>query len=254
MSGHEFHLDREVFIRAQRSTVWKYFSDSERFARWWGAGSRIEPRVGGAMTIRYPNGDSVSGQVQEIVEGERIVFSYGYDQPGKPFGPGATRVQFELRDRAAGTLLSLRHTFSDAANRELHVDGWRYQLATFAHIVCEEQHAALPQVLGNWMSAWNEADADARSRALAACASESVQFVDRYGSATSRAELAALISNARKFLPVQLRFFGKARQTSGVALAEWEAVGPDGKVMMRGTNVFDLSGDGKIERAVGVGM
>ena len=30
-------LDRDLTIRARRETVFRYFTDSERFAKWWGA-------------------------------------------------------------------------------------------------------------------------------------------------------------------------------------------------------------------------
>ena len=52
--SHE--LERTVTIRAERATVFRYFTDSERFAAFWGAGSRIDPRAGGDVHIRYPNG------------------------------------------------------------------------------------------------------------------------------------------------------------------------------------------------------
>ena len=42
-----FSLEREILIHAGRETVFRFFTDSERFARWWGPGSRIEPRVAG---------------------------------------------------------------------------------------------------------------------------------------------------------------------------------------------------------------
>ena len=32
---------RTVVICAPREAVYRYFTDSERFARWWGTGSRI---------------------------------------------------------------------------------------------------------------------------------------------------------------------------------------------------------------------
>ena len=36
----EHSLERTVFIAATRATVFRFFTDSERFAAWWGAGSR----------------------------------------------------------------------------------------------------------------------------------------------------------------------------------------------------------------------
>ena len=36
-----------VRIEADRETVFRYFTDSGRWAAWWGAGSTIDPRPGG---------------------------------------------------------------------------------------------------------------------------------------------------------------------------------------------------------------
>jgi len=44
MTDLAFSLERTITIRAQRSTVFRFFTDSERFARWWGKGSEIDPR------------------------------------------------------------------------------------------------------------------------------------------------------------------------------------------------------------------
>ena len=40
-------LDRTVTIQAPPETVFRFFQDSARWARWWGAGSTIDPKVGG---------------------------------------------------------------------------------------------------------------------------------------------------------------------------------------------------------------
>jgi uncharacterized protein YndB with AHSA1/START domain len=72
------YLDREITICARRETVFRYFTDSERFAKWWGQGSQIDARPGGAVTIRYPNAVTVTGEVKEIDPPSKIVFTYAY--------------------------------------------------------------------------------------------------------------------------------------------------------------------------------
>ena len=44
-----FVVERTVLIAARRETVFDYFTDSARFAAWWGKGSTIDPRPGGAL-------------------------------------------------------------------------------------------------------------------------------------------------------------------------------------------------------------
>ena len=70
-------LDRTVLIRADRDLVFRFFTDNARWAAWWGAGSSIDARRGGRVFIRYPGGVEVSGEVVEIAEPERLVFTYG---------------------------------------------------------------------------------------------------------------------------------------------------------------------------------
>jgi len=50
MTALPHSLNRAVVIRARRETVFRFFPDSTRFAAWWGSGSAIEPRPGGAVT------------------------------------------------------------------------------------------------------------------------------------------------------------------------------------------------------------
>ena len=71
----EFALEKTVLICAKRETVFRYFTDPDRWAAWWGAGSSIEARPGGAMLIRYPNGVTASGRVVEVTPPEGIVFT-----------------------------------------------------------------------------------------------------------------------------------------------------------------------------------
>ncbi|MBL8731777.1 MAG: SRPBCC domain-containing protein, partial [Planctomycetes bacterium] len=56
-------LTRSLVIHAPAAVVFRYFTASDRFARWWGAGSTIDGRVGGAVRIVYPNGIVAGGSI-----------------------------------------------------------------------------------------------------------------------------------------------------------------------------------------------
>jgi uncharacterized protein YndB with AHSA1/START domain len=71
-------LDRTLVIHAPRDIVFRFFTDTPRWASWWGAGSTIDPRPGGRMFIRHPNGAEVTGEVLELQTPEQIVFTFGY--------------------------------------------------------------------------------------------------------------------------------------------------------------------------------
>jgi uncharacterized protein YndB with AHSA1/START domain len=246
-------LDRDVLIRAQRATVFRYFTDTARFAAWWGTGSEIDPRPGGAVLIRYPNGVEAGGEVLEIAPERRIVFTYGYRDPAKPIAWGASRVTIALEDRADGTLVRLRHEFTEAGALDQHVPGWWYQLAVFAHVVANEQHAGVLAHADAWFAAWTTDDAAERERQLAACTTPGVEFRDAHGCVRGQGELLAHIAAVRRHFPgVALVRAGEPRQAHGCALVGWELRKGDGAAVARGTNVFDLAPDGRIQRAVGI--
>ena len=133
-----FSLEREVVICASRATVFRYFTESERWARWWGQGSRIDPRPGGAMLIVYPGGSTAEGTVESIEPVERIVFTYGYNRPDTPIPPGGSRVTITLTETKAGTRVVLKHDVATEAIRGEHAAGWRYQMSVFADVVSRE--------------------------------------------------------------------------------------------------------------------
>jgi uncharacterized protein YndB with AHSA1/START domain len=252
MPSLEHSLERSVLIRASASTVFRFFEDSQRFADWWGPGSRIDARPGGAVVIVYPNGVTASGEVLEVDEDRRIVFTYGYDDPGKPIPPGASRVTISLEEVAEGTLVRLRHELPDAATRDHHVPGWRYQLAVFANVAAREQHGGAAALVDGYFAAWGEPDASVRLRTLAAVVTPDVTFRDAFGCIRGRDDLTDHVAAVQVHMPgLCLERSGDVRQCQGAALADWIAVAKDGAPRGRGTSVFELAPDGRIRSVVG---
>jgi len=252
MSGLDFTLDRTVTIAARRETVFRYFTDSERFAAWWGAGSRIEPRPGGIVQIRFPNAIEAGGEVIEIVPPERIVFTYGFAS-GQPIPTGASRVTVALEETPAGTLVRLHHELPNAEVRDEHVQGWRYQLSVFANVVAKEAHAGAGSLADRFFACWGETDAARRRAELAAVALEELSFRDPYSCTSGIDDLNAHIAASQRFMPgVVLERQGEARICQGVALVDWAVKGPDGNPRAKGSNVFELAADGRIARVTGL--
>lgn len=248
-----FSLDRTIEIRARRATVFRFFTDPARWARWWGEGSSIEPAVGGQVRIVYPGGERASGVVRELVPDERIAFTYGYDAPGRTIAPGGSLVTITLEERVGGVRLVLRHDVAKAEVRDEHVQGWRFQLARFVFVIGEDLHAGAGDAVAAWFAAWAEPDADRRRALLAPAVSPEVRFRDPNGDVYSLDELVIQIGAAHKFMPgIKLEARGKVRRVHDVALIDWAAVKPDGTTAMSGTNLVRLAIDGKITEVVGV--
>ncbi|HEY7289884.1 MAG TPA: SRPBCC domain-containing protein [Vicinamibacterales bacterium] len=244
-------LNRTVIIRATPDIVFRFFTDSARWASWWGAGSFIDARPGGRLSIRYPGGVEAAGEVVSIEIPRQIVFTYGYVS-GKPIPVGGSRVTIDVEPHADGTRLSLSHALADPAVRQDHVQGWRYQLSLFANLVSAEQLAGAAGVADDWFAAWSIEETDARRTALSAIASSSVQFRDRFSAIDGLDELVPHIGASQRFMPgVSMKRHGDVRQCQGIVLAEWTATSSDGQPRGAGTNVFQFGPDGKVVSVTG---
>ena len=245
-------LDRVVEIKARPDTVFRFFTDAERWASWWGEGSTIEPRPGGRVYVRYPNGIEASGEVIELQAPETIAFTFGFES-GDPMPPGSSRVTIRVEATADGSRLHLTHQFEDAGARDVHVQGWRYQLSLFGNIVSNEVAAEAQTSVDTWFRVWSDPDPDAREQALAAVVTPDVRFRDRFSLTDGVAELLPHISATQQFMPgVHLERRGTLRHCQGTILAEWVALGPGGAEQGQGTNVFELDADGQICRVTGL--
>lgn len=247
--GHQ--LDRIVTIGAPRETVFRFFTDSTRWASWWGAGSSIDPRPGGRVLVLHPGAVEASGEILELQPPERIAFTYGY-ATGKPFPPGASRVTIRLTTHQHGTQLHLTHEFADDSGRNEHAQGWRYQLALFANVIMNEVNRDAESRVDAWFDAWSCDDGDTRRKSLSQIALPEVRFADRFSHTEGLEDLALHLDAARRFMPgLTLHRHGAVRHCQGCALADWTAVGADGTQKASGTNVFVFDQWGRIEAVTG---
>lgn len=248
MSALPHHLDRSLVIRARRAAVFSFFTDTARWAAWWGDGSSIDPRVRGRVLIRHPNGMEAFGEVVEITAPERIVFTYA-----TPAGqPASSVVTIRLEEHSAGTTLHLSHAFAATEERDAHLQGWRFHLSQFANRVSDLVNASAESVVDQWFNAWNDEDAGRRDAALEALATADVVFTDRYSYVTSLDDLRAHVAAVHRFMPgMRIGRCGSIRQSQWRVLADWSAVGPDGNARGSGTDVFDFDADGRIAAVAG---
>ncbi len=246
-----YQLDRTVVIRAKPETVFRFFTDSARWAGWWGAGSTIDARPGGKVYIRHPNGVETLGEVLEVSILERIVFTYGFAS-GKPIPPGSSRVTIRLDAYEGGTRLRLAHEFPDAAARDEHVQGWRFQLSLFGNLVANEVYADAAKSVDAWFSGWAIADGKLREETLGRIVTRGIQFRDRYSLLDGLADLTAHSGATQRFMPgIRMERKGDVRHCQGMVLADWIAVDSEAKERMSGTNVFVFNANGEIESVTG---
>ena len=252
MPDFPYSLERTVVINAQPETVFRFFTDSARWASWWGAGSTIDARPGGRVYVRHPNGVESLGEVLEVRPAERIMFTYGFAS-GKPMPPGSSRVTISLEPNESGTRLRLLHEFAEAGPREEHVQGWRFQLSLFGNAVANEVYADAAKAVDAWFNVWVVTDDRARDQTLAGIAAPGIRFRDRFSLLDGIADLSAHIGASQRFMPgIGLRRKGDVRQCQGTVLVDWIAAGADGIERMSGTNVFTFRPDGRIDSVTGL--
>jgi uncharacterized protein YndB with AHSA1/START domain len=244
-------LDRTMVIHARPATVFGFFTDTEDWAAWWGTGSTIDPRPGGQVVIRHPNGAEVSGEVLEVQVPERIVFTYGYVS-GSPIPPGRSRVTIRLESHPSGTLLQLTHEFMDVEVRDEHVQGWRFQLSLFANVIADKINARAAATVDSWFSAWSNPDAATRERVLSAIGRTDIRFHDKFSCITGDDDLRGHLAAVHRFMRgMRLERRGDIRHCQWHVLADWVALTGDDQERGRGTNLFILDADGRIAEVTG---
>ena len=117
-------IEREVRVAARPETVFAFWTDPERMARWMGRDIRLDPRPGGALRIDYNGSDIVSGRFVEVDPPTRIVLTWGWEAPGDPTPPGQSTVEVDFVPDGDGTLVRLRHTGLVEEAVSGHAEGW----------------------------------------------------------------------------------------------------------------------------------
>jgi uncharacterized protein YndB with AHSA1/START domain len=246
MNELPYSLERTVVIRAIPETVFRFFTDSARWATWWGAGSTIDAQPGGKVYIRHANGIESAGQVLDVRPPQQIVFTYGFVS-GKPIPEGSSRVTIRLEPDPDGTRLYLTHELADATVRDEHVQGWRFQLSLFSNAVANEVYADAAAAIDAWFQTWAVQDDTPRRAGFGRIAADCIRFSDRFSALEGLADLTAHAGAAQKFMPgIGLTRKGPIRQCQGSVLADWIAAGSDGQERMSGTSLFVFQPDGRM--------
>jgi uncharacterized protein YndB with AHSA1/START domain len=103
-------VTRDVVIPAPREEVWRAMTSFDLLSAWLGESVELEPKVGGAVIVREPDGSMRRGLVEHVEPERALVFRWRWIAgvgPSLEVGQ-ATRVVFCLEDDGRGTRLSVR--------------------------------------------------------------------------------------------------------------------------------------------------
>ncbi len=133
--------DRQLVITriidAPRELVFQAWTEPAHLVRWWGPHGFTTPvcemdvRLGGTfrITMRSPEGEEyrIKGVYHEILAPERLVYTNGWDEAGRPGGESLVTLTFS--DHAGRTRLTILTEFASVADLETFkgmgvAEGW----------------------------------------------------------------------------------------------------------------------------------
>lgn len=145
LTGRELVITR--IFDMPRSLVFQAWTEPDRVARWWGPQGfttlycKMDVRPGGAFRVcmRSPSGAEhwKQGVYREVVEPERLVFTFAWEDPeGKPGHETVVTVTFA--DHGDKTELTLHQAvFETVTARDEHQTGWASTLERFTEYLAK---------------------------------------------------------------------------------------------------------------------
>ena len=134
----------ELVLPVPVEQVFGMFTDPRLLIRWIGISADLQPEPGGQFRFEVAPGQFCEGQYVIVERPSRLVFTWGWTDPGFGLPPGTSRVEVTLT--AAGgdgrqSRLRLVHTGLAGDLGLLHDDGWSRFLA---RLTAAATGAALP--------------------------------------------------------------------------------------------------------------
>ena len=125
-------LVREIMIDATPETIWPFLTEPDRHVEWLGTVADIDPRPGGVYRVLVGGEHPSEGQYLEVVPMEKVVFTFGWDEPDHPIPAGSTTIEISLHPADGKTLVRLVHRgLPDEAVSD-HGQGWAHYLSRLA--------------------------------------------------------------------------------------------------------------------------
>ena len=124
-------LVRQVSIDAPVATVFKYLVEPALMSKWMGQACIFEPFGGGEYRCEINDNIVAGGKVLEVVQDQKIVYTFGWEGGENPVTVGSSKVEITLEEADGSTLVVLTHSELVAAVEE-HGGGWDHYLSRLA--------------------------------------------------------------------------------------------------------------------------
>ncbi len=121
-------LVREIHIKASPEVIFGYLTDPAKYVEWGGTEAVLDPRPGGTYRVLMGGTHQSDGKFLDVVPNERVLFSFGWDEPGHPIPGGSTQVEIRLEPDERGTTVRLTHSGLPEDAVSDHTGGWDHYL------------------------------------------------------------------------------------------------------------------------------
>jgi uncharacterized protein YndB with AHSA1/START domain len=125
-------LTREIVVDASPTTIFPFLTDPAQHVLWMGTEAELDARVGGGYRVLVQGVHPGVGEFVEVVPDRKVVFTFGWDEPGHPIPAGSTTVEITLTPDGGKTRVTLVHRdLPDDAVAD-HTHGWDHYLERLA--------------------------------------------------------------------------------------------------------------------------
>ncbi len=125
-------LIREVVVDARPATIFPYLTEPELHLEWMGTEAELDARPGGTYRVLVRGSHPSLGEFVEIVPDEKVVFTFGWDEPDHPIPARSTEVEITLVPDGDKTRVRLVHRGLPDDAVDDHIKGWDHYLSRLA--------------------------------------------------------------------------------------------------------------------------
>jgi uncharacterized protein YndB with AHSA1/START domain len=122
-------LTCEILIDASPAAIFPFLVDPEQHVRWMGTTAALDPRAGGEYRVLCGGAHPAVGSFVDMVPDEKVVFTFGWDEPDHPIPAGSTEVEIVLVPDGDKTIVRLTHRGLPESAVGDHSGGWTHYLS-----------------------------------------------------------------------------------------------------------------------------
>jgi uncharacterized protein YndB with AHSA1/START domain len=161
---HDLHtVEFKRLIPGPIELAWDYLTKPDLLKTWF-ADVTLEPRLGGAVTVRFVKdtcgaGAGVQGTIREFRPPHAIAFTWIRQRPqpdGSIQDSDEGEVRFELAERGEKVLLTLLHSRLPTEELTGHSAGWHAYLNNLESLISGGERVDFMQVVGRVRPKYDE--------------------------------------------------------------------------------------------------